>query len=157
MVLSSLEWGTTKISFHSSRNTPPLIGFDRELLAAYLTVRHFHFLLEVRVFHILTDHKPLTYALHWVSEPWSASQSTASSVLPGRVHSENLPWGQEGQCGGGRTVQARWGGGLTAKWCIFKWWQAFHRWKCATVNPASSDQDLYTFIFPGLTWGQLGP
>ncbi len=49
-------------------------AFDRKLLAAYLAVRHFHFLREARVFHILTDHKPLIYALHWVSELWSARQ-----------------------------------------------------------------------------------
>jgi hypothetical protein len=30
--------------------------------------------LEAKDFHILTDHKPLTYALHCVSEPWSARQ-----------------------------------------------------------------------------------
>jgi hypothetical protein len=43
--------------------------FNRELLAAYLVVRHFRFLLEGRKFFIETDHKPLTYALHRVSEP----------------------------------------------------------------------------------------
>jgi hypothetical protein len=47
--------------------------FDRELLAAYLAVRHFRFLLEGRDFFIETDHKPLTFALHRVSEPWSAA------------------------------------------------------------------------------------
>ena len=33
--------------------------YDRELLAIYLSIRHF---LEGRDFHVLTDHKPLTYA-----------------------------------------------------------------------------------------------
>jgi hypothetical protein len=33
--------------------------FDRELLAAFSTVRHFRLLLEGRRFHLLTDHKPL--------------------------------------------------------------------------------------------------
>jgi hypothetical protein len=38
-------------------------AFDRELLAAYLAVRHFCFLLEGGQFSIQTDHKPLNYAL----------------------------------------------------------------------------------------------
>lgn len=36
--------------------------FGRELLAIYLAVRHFRYFLEGRSFHVLTDHKPLTYA-----------------------------------------------------------------------------------------------
>ncbi len=48
--------------------------FDRELLACVSAVRHFRFLLEGRQFHILTDHKPLTHALHRISDPWSARQ-----------------------------------------------------------------------------------
>ena len=36
--------------------------YDRELLAIYLTIRHFRYFLEGRPFHILTDHKPLIYA-----------------------------------------------------------------------------------------------
>ena len=37
--------------------------FDRELLAVYLSIKHFHHFVEGRKFHVLTDHKPLTYAL----------------------------------------------------------------------------------------------
>ena len=37
--------------------------FDRELLAVYLAIRHFRHFLEGRQFHVLTDHKPLTFAL----------------------------------------------------------------------------------------------
>ena len=37
--------------------------FDRELLAIYLAVRHFQHFVEGRDFFILTDHKPLTFAL----------------------------------------------------------------------------------------------
>jgi hypothetical protein len=48
--------------------------FDRELLAVYLAVRHFRFLLKGRSFHIETDHKLLPFALHRTSEPWSARQ-----------------------------------------------------------------------------------
>jgi hypothetical protein len=45
--------------------------FDRELLAAYLSFRHFRYMLDGRKFHILSDHKPLTQALHRVSDPWT--------------------------------------------------------------------------------------
>ncbi|BHF80221.1 hypothetical protein SprV_0702334500 [Sparganum proliferum] len=38
--------------------------FGRELLSAYLTVRHFLHLLEGREFTIFTDNKPLTFAMH---------------------------------------------------------------------------------------------
>nr|VZI45164.1 unnamed protein product [Spirometra erinaceieuropaei] len=47
--------------------------FGRELLAAYLAVRHFRQLLEGREFTIFTDHKPLTFAIHSHSgklSPW---------------------------------------------------------------------------------------
>ncbi len=37
--------------------------FDRELLAVYLATKHFRRLLEGRSFHVLIDHKPLTFAL----------------------------------------------------------------------------------------------
>ena len=43
--------------------------FDRELLAAYLSLHHFHFFLEGKDFTIFTDHKPLTHALFRVSPP----------------------------------------------------------------------------------------
>ncbi len=44
-------------------------------------MRHFRFLLEGRSFHIETDHKPLTFALHRASEPWSARQQRQLSYL----------------------------------------------------------------------------
>jgi hypothetical protein len=56
-------------------------AFDRELLAAYLGVRHFRYLLDGRRFHILTDHKPLTQALHRVSDPWTSRQQRQLSFL----------------------------------------------------------------------------
>ncbi len=37
--------------------------YDRELLAIYLAIKHFRYFLEGRGFHVLTDHKPLIYAL----------------------------------------------------------------------------------------------
>ncbi|BHF74239.1 hypothetical protein SprV_0401732400 [Sparganum proliferum] len=45
--------------------------FGRELLAAYLAVRHFRHLLEGREFTIFTDHKPLTFAIHSGSDKLS--------------------------------------------------------------------------------------
>jgi len=48
--------------------------FDRELLACVRAIRHFRFQLEGRPFHILTDHKPLTHALHRVSPAHTARQ-----------------------------------------------------------------------------------
>ncbi|XP_064485906.1 uncharacterized protein LOC135398431 [Ornithodoros turicata] len=45
--------------------------FDRELLAAYLAVRHFRRFLEGRDFTILSDHKPLSYAFRSASGRYS--------------------------------------------------------------------------------------
>ena len=50
-------------------------AFDRELLAAYLAVRHFQYFVEGRVFHINTDHKPLTFALQGTTERQSPRQA----------------------------------------------------------------------------------
>ena len=49
--------------------------FDRELLAVYLSIKHFQYFLEGRNFHVLTDHKPLTYALSARSDRHSPRQS----------------------------------------------------------------------------------
>ena len=49
-------------------------AFDRELLAAYSSIRHFRFMLEGREFLLFTDHKPLTSALFRISPPWTARQ-----------------------------------------------------------------------------------
>ncbi len=38
--------------------------FDRELLAIYLAIKHFRHSIEGREFHVLTDHRPLTFSLH---------------------------------------------------------------------------------------------
>ena len=48
--------------------------FDRELLALYLGIRHFRYFLEGRQFVAYTDHKPLTFSMSKVSEPWSNRQ-----------------------------------------------------------------------------------
>ena len=55
------------ISFFSRKMTPAethYTTFDRELLAVYLAIQHFRHFLEGRYFHVLTNHKPLTFALN---------------------------------------------------------------------------------------------
>ncbi|CAH8649684.1 unnamed protein product [Schistosoma intercalatum] len=57
----------TPIAFFSKRLSPAqerYSTFGRELLAIYLAVKHFNFLLQGRTFTIMTDHKPLCYSFH---------------------------------------------------------------------------------------------
>ncbi|KAK5910103.1 hypothetical protein CesoFtcFv8_003971 [Champsocephalus esox] len=56
-------------------------AFDRELLGLYLAVRHFRFMLEGREFTPFVDHKPLTFAMSKVVEPWSARQQRQLSYI----------------------------------------------------------------------------
>ena len=56
-------------------------AFDRELLACYLGICHFRWLLEGRPFYVLTDHKPLTFALHRLSDHWTARQQRHISFI----------------------------------------------------------------------------
>ena len=49
-------------------------AFDRELLAAYLVIRHFRYFLEGRSFTLFTYHKPLTFAISKISDQWSPRQ-----------------------------------------------------------------------------------
>lgn len=55
--------------------------FDRELLGIYLAIRHFCSLLEGRHFTAFVDHKPLTFAMAKVAEPWSARQQRHLSYI----------------------------------------------------------------------------
>ena len=48
--------------------------FDRELLGVYLAIRHFRWFVEGRVFHVYTDHKPLTFAISQSSTQRSPRQ-----------------------------------------------------------------------------------
>ena len=48
--------------------------FDRELLAIYLSIKHFRHFVEGREFCILTDHKPLTHAISSHSNQHSPRQ-----------------------------------------------------------------------------------
>ena len=58
------QW--TLISFFSRKFTATetrYSTFDRELLAIFLAIKLFRYFVEGRPFHILTDHKPLTFSL----------------------------------------------------------------------------------------------
>ena len=55
--------------------------FDRELLAVFLAVRHFRFLLDGRPFSVHTDHKPLVAAISKQRTPFSARQQRQLSFL----------------------------------------------------------------------------
>ena len=73
------------ISFFSRKLNPAKLkysAFDRELLAAYLATRHFQFFLEGRVFHINTDHKPLTFALQSSTERRLPRQARHLAFIP---------------------------------------------------------------------------
>ena len=48
--------------------------FDCELLAIYLAVKHFRYFIEGQIFHVITDHKPLTYSLSTNSNHYSPRQ-----------------------------------------------------------------------------------
>ena len=78
-VLQQLIDSTWKsISFFSKKLRPVethYSTFDRELLAIYLGIKHFRHFLEGRHFHVLTDHKPLTYALNSKPDRHSPRQS----------------------------------------------------------------------------------
>ena len=84
-VLEQLIGGIWKpLTFFSRQLHPPeckYSAFDRELLALYLAVRHFHFFLEARSFIAYTDHKPLTLAFAKVSDPWSPRQQRHLSYI----------------------------------------------------------------------------
>jgi cleavage and polyadenylation specificity factor subunit 1 len=56
-------------------------AFDRELLAMYLSVRHFRHFLEARPFHILTDQKPLIHAFKSSMNRASARQTRHLSYI----------------------------------------------------------------------------
>ena len=56
--------------------------FDRELLAIYLALKHFRHFLEGREFFILTDHRPLTYALTSSSTDYTPGRSVIWILSP---------------------------------------------------------------------------
>jgi len=56
-------------------------AFDRELLAVVLAIRHFKWAVEGQKFYVLTDHKPLTQAVHRLSEAWTSRQQSHLSFV----------------------------------------------------------------------------
>ena len=48
--------------------------FDRELLAIYLAIKHFRYFLEGRTLHVVTDHKPLTFAFNALTDQYTPRQ-----------------------------------------------------------------------------------
>ena len=48
--------------------------FDRELLAVYLSIKNFRHMVEGRDFQVITDHKPLTFALATSSDKYTPRQ-----------------------------------------------------------------------------------
>jgi transposase InsO family protein len=72
------------LAFFSAKLSPAQAkysAFDRELLACYLAIRHFRWLLEGRQFYLVTDHKRLTFAMAHVSDAWLARQQRQLSYM----------------------------------------------------------------------------
>ena len=72
------------LAFFSKQLRPPerkYSAFDRELLALYLSIRHFRYFLEGRPFTVYTDHKPLTFSMSKTAEPWSNRQQRHLSYI----------------------------------------------------------------------------
>jgi hypothetical protein len=69
--------GLELLGFFSKKLEPAQVkysAFDRELLACFLGIRHFRYMLEARLFTIYTVQKPLTTAINRASDPWMARQ-----------------------------------------------------------------------------------
>ena len=72
------------LEFYSRQLRKPELSYsayDKELLAIYLSIRHFRFFLEGRSFTVYTDHKPLTSAMAKISDQWSARQQRQLSYI----------------------------------------------------------------------------
>ncbi len=79
---AAADWQS--LAFFSKKLEPAQMqysAFDRELFACVAGIRHFRYMLEGRPFTIYTDHKPLTFALGKVSEPWTAMQTRQLSYV----------------------------------------------------------------------------
>ena len=75
---------TTPLSFFSKKLTPTesrYSTFGRELLAIYLAVKHFRYLLEGKEFTIFTDHKPITRAIHIANDRHSPREARHLSFI----------------------------------------------------------------------------
>ena len=66
----STDW--EPLGFFSRKLEPAQVkysAFDRELLACYLGIRQFRYMVEGRKLTIYTDHKPLTFVLRRTTNP----------------------------------------------------------------------------------------
>ena len=101
-VLQQLINGTwSPIAYFSKKLQPAetrYSTFDRELQAVYLTIKHFRHFVEGRVFHILTDHRPLTFSLkshHGRHSPRQARHLDYVAQFTTDIHhisgSDNIP------------------------------------------------------------------
>jgi hypothetical protein len=99
--------GWEPLVFFSKKLEPTQVkysAFDRKLLACFLGIRHFRFMLEGRAFTIYTDHKPPTTAANRSSDPWTAPQCRQLACLCRRVYLRHLPYSRGEQRGGGHAV-----------------------------------------------------
>ena len=48
--------------------------FDRELIALYFVICHCRYFLESRELNESTDHKPITFCMYKISDPWTNQQ-----------------------------------------------------------------------------------
>ncbi len=56
-------------------------AFDRELLACTAGIRHFRHMLDGHEFSILTDHRPITFALARATDAWTPQQGYHLSYI----------------------------------------------------------------------------
>ncbi|XP_068234146.1 uncharacterized protein [Palaemon carinicauda] len=61
-------------TFFSKGLKPAETRYSRELLAVYLAIRHFKYMLEGTTFTIVMDHQPLIHAFMKSSDAWSSRQ-----------------------------------------------------------------------------------
>ena len=79
-----VDGATQPLAFFSRKLRDPELKystFDRELLAVYLSIRHFKHVLDGACFRIRTDHRPLVHALVKSSDAWSARQQRHLSTI----------------------------------------------------------------------------
>lgn len=67
--------------FQNKWRQPNHVTVRRELLAVYLGVKPFRHFLEGRQFHIMTDHKPLTYALTSNSSLYTPREMRQKAII----------------------------------------------------------------------------
>ena len=68
-------------SKHLRQNELQYSAFDKQLLALYLSIRHFRCFVEGRSFVAFTDHKPLVSAIHKMADSWSKRQRRHLSCI----------------------------------------------------------------------------